>query len=207
MRYLLISLGLLFAACEEPVLFTEPQPAGTSPLDHFPKRWQGEYLLPEDSSRLEIGPRMVRALDEWDVRATISDLDSTVQLVGDTVLLLREGERMPVIVRGDSVFGTLHVIDTLFALGEVQVLKRMAGSLFMNRAHDARGWEVSRMTLSGGRLRIAEIRDPESMAALNEVMELPGDTLSAPLMVSRKQFRGVVKRGGFVLDKEYVRTR
>lgn len=205
MRPLLIALVLPFAACEEPVLFTQPQPVETSSLDHFPKRWQGEYLLLDDSSRLVIGQGTMIAMNEWDVRRSVPDLDSTEILIGDTLLTFGQGQSIPVFVRNDSVFGTIRLIDTLFTISEQQIVKRMAGSLIINRAHGSAGWEVSRMSLSSGKLRIAEIKDPGSLSALNEVLELPGDTISTALDVSRRQFRGVLSSGGFVLDKEYIR--
>ena len=207
MRALLIALVLLFAACEEPVLFTRPQPVETASLDHFPKRWQGEYMLLEDSSRLVIGHRTMIAMNEWEIRRSVRDVDSTTFLIGDTLLAFGQGRSVPVFVRSDSVFGMIRLIDTLFTISDQQILKRMSGSLIINRAHGAAGWEVSRMTLSNGKLRIAEIKDPGSMSVLNEVLVLPGDTISTALELSRRQFRGVVSNGGFVLDKEYMRLR
>jgi len=207
MRTCLFALLLFIAACEPPVLFTEPQPLGQSPLDHFPKRWQGMYLLMDDSSLLEIGSRVMRRMDEWELRMPLSDLDSSTRTLGDTLLVTGDGVQVPVTVRGDSVFGTVSYTDTIFVIGGRHLLKRMSGSLFMNHSHNGSGWEVTRLSLSKGRLRFSEIKDPESLAVINEEVELPGDTISAPLVVTRKQFRRIMNRSGFILEKEYVRVR
>ena len=156
---------------------------------------------------LEIGPRVVRTMNEWELRMPLIDLDSSTTMMGDTFRILEDGFQMPVSIRRDSVFGTVSFTDTLFALGEHQILKRMGGSLFMNESYNGSGWEVTRLSLSEGILRFSGIKDPESLAAIKDKVELPGDTISAPLVVTRKQFREIMNRGGFMLDKEYVRVR
>jgi hypothetical protein len=207
MRNCVLALMLVFAACEEPVRFAESQPIGQPQLERFPKRWQGTYALKEDSSLLEIGPKVIQLTNEWELRISMTDLDSSTRLTSDTVLVLGDGSRFPVSIRNDSVFGTLSYTDTLFAIGDRQVLKGMGGSLFLNSLDNAAGWEVTQVSLSKSRLRFSEITDPESLSAINEVLELPGDTLSTALVVSRKQFRGLIRRGGFAFSKEYVRVK
>ena len=95
----------------------------------------------------------------------------------------------------------------MFAIGDHGILKRMNGNLFLNRSDNGSSWEVTQLTLSGGRLRINKVRDPASLAAIKEVIELPGDTISTPLSITRKQFRGIIRHGGFQFSEEYIRIR
>lgn len=203
----ILVLTAALTACDEPVLFTEPQPQDKSSLAQFPERWQGSYLSEGDSSLLEIGPHIIRVLRDWTLRDPLSAMDGTVQLRGDTVIEFGPGITAPVTVRNDSIFGTLHITDSLFAIGDHGILKRMSGNLFLNRSDNGSSWEVTQLTLSGGRLRINKVRDPASLAAIKEVIELPGDTISAPLSITRKQFRGIIRHGGFQVSDEYIRVR
>jgi len=63
---LIIIVLINLYACNPPVTFTEPQPAGTNNLNKFPERLTGEYLSTYDSSILKITDKLIVRTYDFD---------------------------------------------------------------------------------------------------------------------------------------------
>lgn len=204
-RHLPLILALFsLAACEPPVTFTEPQPAGTDALDKFPGRIQGSYRSTDDNSVLSVTANGLYRIYDLDVKLHMNQLDSGVVLSGDT--LISDNERTIVRREGDSLSYHFYSKDTLFEISDGNILKKFKGYFFLNTPYDKSSWAVKKLALSKGKLSISKISMKEDIAMLKEITESTQDTIPYKFAVTKKQFRKFVKRDGFsdmeVFEKE-----
>lgn len=206
MRILKILLPLLvLAACEAPATFDQPQPADTRDQERFPRRLQGAYQA-EDSTELLIDATTVIKRIDLELPLGPADLDSTLTLLGDSIRVEDSGETFAFRRVGNTLM--VHVLhtDTLFRIGEGQVLRKYRGHYFLNDLLDDGVWTVRKLSLKQGTLTLGTISDPDGIQLLEEIAELPADTLRPRhFQVSRRQFREFVREGGFSEKEIYVR--
>lgn len=196
-RNLSFLILLALAACEAPATFDKPQPADTRDQERFPRRLQGAYLA-EDSTQLLIDATTVLKKIDVELPLGPADLDSTLTLWGDSIRVEDSGETFAFRRVGDTLM--VHVLhtDTLFRIGEGQVLRKYRGHYFLNDRREDGAWTVRKLNLKKGVLTLGTLSDPEDIRLLEEIAELPADTLRPRhFQVSRRQFREFVREGGF----------
>lgn len=163
MRYVLIVLLLALIACDGPgtdVAFSEPLPAGTADLDHFPSRHQGVYVQPGDTTQqLEVLPTVLRRR-LWMIDGPYSrhDIDTVLRdaLAGQP-LTLRTEPTGPDSVRLVGLF-----VDTIFRCGNPAVarLRHQNQSYYLNEASDTlQTWRARRLEIQGRRARLLSFTD------------------------------------------------
>lgn len=200
---LIFAVLVSFAACEPPVTFTEPQPAGAAQLDKFPKRIQGSFRSLSDNSVVSIRGNSICRIYDLDVKLHMSQLDSGAVLSGDT--LIQGSERAAVRREGDSLVYHFYSKDTLFVINEENVLTKFRGYYFLNTLHGKDSWAVKKLGLSEGKLSIGTISMKEDIATLKEITESPQDTAPYKFAVSKSQFRKFVKADGFSNTEVFVK--
>lgn len=209
----LLALLLFLLSCgegkEEPaVTFSEPQPAGTDNLDAFPRRLLGKYYNPANNATLLLEEKLISRIYEFDQKIALTDLDSTLRLSGDTLKNFSSGEKIPVIRKGDTLVAHIHHVDTLFRLNYDNVVRKFKGYYFLNRRMDETSWEVRKMELSKGKLRLGSISSAGEIEMLKAIAETPQDTVPhLKFFLTRKQFREFVNRDGFGSTEEFVRIK
>lgn len=193
-----LSILTSLVACETPVTFTEPQPPETDNLSSFPGRLKGVYLNLSDSSTLSINDKLIQRTYDFDYKIHLNQLDSTVRLLGDTLINLETNEREVIKRDGDSLKIHIHNIDTIFQMDFDNVVRKFKGYYFLNTRYDKTNWAVEKMKLSKGQLIISSISTKEDIENLKEITETTQDTLTNyNFTATKRQFKEFVKNDGF----------
>lgn len=204
---LLITALSILSACGPVVTFDEPQPAGADNLKHFPVRLHGDYRSASGKSILTVSENLLIRTTDYDLVLHPSQLDSTEKVSGDTLINLTTNEKTAITFAGDSILFPIYSRDTLFAIGELNLLRKFKGHYFLNIHHEKSGWEVQELTLSKGALTLSEI-GPEGFDKLKEIIEKPADTLPAfRITTDRKQFRDAINAGAFEKSEIYYKIK
>jgi len=190
------AITLMFA-CQPPVTFNKPQPADVNSLGSFPKRIQGKYLCTADRSVLQINDNTMIRIYDYDAKVHISQPDSNLQLIGDTLFDLRINKGTLAIIEGDSVLQHFHETDTLFRIDELNVLKKYKGYYFVNIFTLPNTWQVKELEFRRGTLSLASINKKEDIDQLKEINESPQDTVPYVFSPTKKQFRSFMRNEGF----------
>ena len=210
MNYLkILFMFLLLAglsACGPEATFTEPQPADTDNLSKFPKRLQGQYTSLEDNSTLVISDDIIRRIYDLDFRFHPNKLDSGLKLSGDTLINLMNNEWALTKRDGDSLVAQVDYVDTLFHLGGDNVVRKFKGYYFLNTRYNPESWEVKKIDLSKGKLKISSIASGTDIDQLKEITEAPQDTIAVKkFTVTQKQFKEFIRQNGFSDSETFVR--
>jgi hypothetical protein len=209
MKYIkFLLLIAAFAACTDKpsVLFDQPQPPNGNNLDIIPKRLQGTYQSRKDSSMLSITDKLMIRLATLEFKVHKNKLDSGLVLRGDTLVDIKNNEKFPVKINGDSISAYSKYTDTLFDISKKNIIRKFKGYYFLNLPYD-KEWEVKKISLARGILTISSIAAKEDIDNLSEVKDTPADTLVHHVAPTRKQFRRFVKNEGFVEGEEFVKVR
>jgi len=198
---------VFLTGCQPPVAFDTPQPADVNALGGFPKRIQGKYLSSEDSSFLQItGSSMMRTYDFY-LKIHLTQLDSTQQIIGDTLFNLKTNTGEPIQIEGDSVVTHIFGVDTLFSIDKSNMLKKYKGYYFVNNYTPPDTWQVKKLELSRGKLILSSINNKEDLEQLKELTESTQDTVPYVFSVSRKQFKTFIHNKGFRETEEFLKIR
>lgn len=201
------TLLCVIAACEPPLIFTEPQPAGTDSLLKFPGRLQGSYLSQEDGSVVLISDELILKTYDVNEKVHLNQLDSTELLSGDTLIHTKTKEKELIQREGDSLVIHIHYADTLFHIGDEQVLRKLKGYYFLNKRYNGQSWEVKKVQLTKGILTIGSTTSSD-LEDLKEVTETPADTIAPyTATISKHQFKKFVRHGGFGDTETFVKQK
>ncbi|MBI1767195.1 MAG: hypothetical protein HYR67_02335 [Bacteroidetes bacterium] len=151
-RLILLSALILFS-CGDNVKFEVPQPEGKGNEDAFPKKIRGMYRNLKDSSLLTITADQITRM--YNIRFVVhkSDLDSAIKVKGDTSFY-DAVEKLTVTVKGDSAYGRINYIDTLFYISSNNLLRVFKGYYYLNKMKSFNNWEVDLMQVKGKELTI-----------------------------------------------------
>lgn len=198
---------LVIVSCEEPITFSEPQPAKTKSLAKFPSSLCGKYLSLDKESYVTINPKNMTVIYDYDVKVVKDSLDKKYWLKGDTLFLDSTGTYEIVSIKNDTIIKHIYQTDTLFEVCNTNVLKKFKGHFFLNYPWLHNEWIVRELTLVKGILSIADINTKDGLLLLNEIKETPNDTMSYGIKISKRQFKDFLKVDGFHEAKYYVKVR
>ncbi len=201
-----ILIGLFFSSCEPSVSFNEPQPTDTKRLNEFPRKLQGEYLNKDGNPFLKISDKLILRIYDYGQKAHKNQLDTTVKIIGDTLIDLSDSSKYFIRFEGDSVVILYHSEDTLFYISNLNVLKKFKGYYFLN-VGDANYWYVNKLYLSKGILSINSISTKDEINNLREITETTSDTTSYNFKPTKTQFKKFIKQDGFKASEYYVRLK
>jgi hypothetical protein len=204
--FIILTLTLIAIACS-PVTFTEPQPKDVAAISSFPKRVQGNYLSAEDSSLLTITANSVIKTYDFLQKVHVSQLDSTMQIIGDSLFDLDTNTGQLIQVEGDSIVMRFHEVDTLFAINQQNILKKFKGYYFLNISYTADSWQVKKLEFSHSKVILNSINTKEDFEQLKEITENKQDTLPYTFSPTRRQFKKFVRNEGFRDSEEFLKLR
>lgn len=188
--------------------FSEPQPTGIDNLSKFPTRLQGRYLNPKDNSALLVSKDLIKRIYDHYYKVHISQLDSTEQLSGDTILNVKTKEKILIKRDGDSLIMHVHYIDTLFQMDYDNVVRKFKSYYFINKRYDKTSWEVKKIQLIQGRLILSTISTKTDVENLKQLTESPTDTVSPyKFSTTKKHFKKFIKNSGFSDSETFVRQK
>ena len=190
----------MFIACEDRgtfATFDKPQPDNSSSLTSFPKRILGKYISTDQASTITIENNLMTRNHNFDFKVSKDSLDSSYQLVGDTLKDVANSSKYKIKLRGDTIYGCLNWTDTLFKISKDNILKKYKGYYFMNTRLTDSAWEVREVSLKNGLLYISSISSDTDIQKLQEISETNSDTLSINYTLTRKQFKKFVRQEGF----------
>ncbi len=202
----LILAAIFMSACQPPVTFTEPQPKDVAALSGFPQRIQGRYLCAEDSSFLQITANSMIRIYDFNEKLHLDDLDSTEQIIGDSLYDLNTNTGQLIRIEGDSIVMHVHDIDTLFTIDKLNVLKKYKGYYFVNIYKPEENWEVKKLGFSHSKLILSSISTKQDLEQLQTMTESTQDTIPYVFSLTRKQFKTFVREEGFRDSEEFFKT-
>jgi len=224
MRILVLTgllLGLL--ACDSPVIFEHPQPAGSPPEASFRSAYQGSYLCTADSTVMVIGEDLIYSEYSYILHHQWGDSteaapqirrETTVGEFGPEVRYFLRGESLPLeqVIDREGIFvGRVIHRDTLFQIADDQVLTYFRGYQLLNYLHADGFWEVCLLQqLPSGDVELRITKAPEDMQQLQAIT--PVSIRPAPnnprkeqiiLSPSRSEFRKLLRKGDIFEDCGY----
>jgi hypothetical protein len=171
--YTLAVLGLvLFFSCQPPVVFGEPQPAGLKSLSVIPRSYQGIYWCNVDSATLYVDEKAFIKRKELQVSLTRAEIDSSADLeLRNGRLFVSEWETdFPAEEKGDTIVSKVVIRDTLFSIGDEQILKPYKGHLILNSKLNENAWAVLVASHKGaGLLSLSRAEVPENLTQLDSI--------------------------------------
>ena len=200
---IVLFLGILIS-CQPPVVFGEPQPANTKPLSIIPSEYHGIYWCKVDSASLFVDSQTFIKRKEFLIKMTRSEIDSNNNLeLRNGRLFVKDWETdFPADEKGDTIISKVIMRDTIFSIGEQQILKPFKGHLIMNIKLDERVWAVLVAShKGGGLLSLARAEIPENLVQLDSIT--PVRILSEPqeertqiyITPTAEQFGRIIVRG------------
>jgi len=193
-------------SCKTSITFNEPQPVGIKNLSTLPQSLKGQYFSCSDSSTLLVESKIIQRIYDFNFKIHKNQLDSNQVLIGDTLIDNQTKERTLIICNGDSLIIHLHYIDTLFQLNYDNPVRKFKGYYFLNINHDKVGWEVKKIYLKKGQLKISSVSTKQDLEILKEIIESPIDTVPPyKFTVSKKQFKKFIKSNGFSDEELFIR--
>lgn len=205
--FLFTIVAISILACQPMATFDKPQPADVASIREFPKRIQGKYLCPNDSSLLQITANsMIRTYDFYQ-KVHITQLDSTQQIIGDSLFDLASSKGQLIQFEGDSIVEHINETDTFFMIDNLNVLKKFKGYYFANIYMFQNNWHVRKLELSQGKLKLSDINQKEDIAQLKAITETAQDTAPYVFSPTRNEFKKFVRNDGFRNSEEFIKIR
>ena len=195
----------LLHSCEPTATFDKPQPDNIKPLASFPKRMQGKYLSSDQASIVTVTDKLLIRHFDFDVKVHKDSIGTSYKLIGDTLINITDSTKEIVSLRGDTVFQRTNWTDTLFNISRENILKKFKGYYFLNLQYQDNAWEVKKLSLENGLLKIGYISDKEDIQKLRELTETTTDTLSTHFGLTRRQFKKFVTEQGFSEEETFTR--
>jgi hypothetical protein len=203
----IIAVLIVLAACQPPVTFDKPQPMDVPSIGGFPKKIQGRYLSSRDSSVLLVTANSLIRFYDFDLKLHISQLDSTVQLIGDTLFDIAANRGYLAQIEGDSIIRHISEADTVFSIDALNVLKKYKGYYFVNIFSSPDIWEVKKLDLSHGSLTLSSINHTEDIQQLRAITESVQDTASYVFSPTRQEFKKFIRNDGFRQTEKFLKIR
>ena len=203
----LIMVVLFLSACQPTVTFTEPQPKDVSAIDRFPQRIQGKYLSSQDSTFLWITSNSMIRIYDFNEKLHLSQLDSTQQIIGDSLFDLKTNQGQLIRIEGDSIVMHVNEVDTLFKFDKHNVLKKFKGYYFVNIYRSEANWEVKELEPSRGKIILSDISPKEDLSQLKVIAESSQDATPYVLSPTRRQFKKFVRNEGFIDSEVFLKLR
>lgn len=217
-----VLLILAFCSCGEQkeqnsIDFLEPQPAGLENLRAFNKQFQGEYINAEDSACLIISRDKVIRERRFSLVFSRYDLDSTYAIDKSNnkqveEVLLPQGIHVDRF-DGDTVYATLSVMDTVFAVSANDLLRYYKGAYFLNSTEDNFTWKVQRLQLNKEQLSLGMIMPDDSLFAVMPVQQKSmvkddsGAVLSYQIKPTKKELKGLIKDETFSVSDVWIKKK
>ncbi len=195
----------LLASCEPAATFDQPQPDEVKSLLSFPEHLYGVYFATDQASTVTISDKLITRHYDFDYKEHKDSLGSSYQIVGDTLINLRDSSKEKIQVKGDTIFQHYEGTDTLFNISADNVLKKFKGYYFLNNRYSDNAWEVKKLALQKGMMTIGSISDKDDVQKLKEITEIIADTTITQFSLTRRQFKKFIRQDGFAEQETFIR--
>jgi len=211
LKLIIVSLIILafFNSCKEPIVtFEVAQPENIKTQNQFPKKLIGTYYNAETKTELIIGKNYIFKKMTIEDTLNISELDKNEIIKNDTLYKLNTNEKYKVRKLNDSLFTDYVFSDTIFNIKKNNILKKFKGYYFLNKQiEQTRFWEVEKLNLTKGVLKINGIETENEISLLETITETKRDTLKQfSVNPTKKQFREFIKKNGFTEGEIYLKN-
>jgi hypothetical protein len=179
----------------EYILFTEPQPFGEKDLPAIPKKLQNMYFNNADSSLLTIDAKGLYLKERNFTILSRQHRDSSVNVVGDSLVIDKQGRRFPAKKLGDSLLVDISSVDTLFEIGEGRILRKSEDHYVFNKRSE-NGWIVFVIKRDKKNIRLCSTTESD-LQIFENVGRSHSDTIPYLFELNKKQFSTFLKQNGF----------
>ena len=187
-------------SCDTPVIFTEPQPQNYQDQSSFYPYYKGSYFSELDSSIIIISDHVFSKERVYEIVEPKSVLDTMagVELKDGQIRIKGESEWFPTTIIGDEVRAIITMRDTLFEIGEDQVLTMFRGHQVLNNKRDDNYWEIAILSLDlQMNLAISIATEPEDLERLKQITPVKdlsrGDTVQYLITPTVREFNRILK--------------
>lgn len=203
--FLILTNLFACSTSEPPVTFDEPQPTQTRNLSKFPNKLLGNYLSLNDNSLLIISEKLIQRVTTIDQIFHRSELDSNSRLSGDTIFNSITNSRIVVKRTGDTLHYHDQRVDTLFQIGNTNILRKQNNNFFLSTKHDDQSWIIQKINISDDQLLISDISLEMDKESLKMITKLTQDTIPPfKFSATQKQFTNFINSGGFKETERFV---
>jgi hypothetical protein len=209
-RACVLMLAILVFGCDakqESVDFLDPQPMDVSNSKSFNKKYQGLYKSPDDSSALYITTDKIIKIFNIPFVFSRNDVDSSFKGDRNNNDQLKDSFAKDNIkinyFKGDSVYSTWIIRDTLFTISDHNFLRFFKGAYFLNYTDNHITWKVQRLDLHKKRLSFAMIMPYDSLfkaTPLKEKIEIKDDSGSVvqyQIRPTKKELKNLIREKTF----------
>lgn len=209
-----------FTSCEQQAVleFEEPQPANVKNATEFKKKFRGNYLSLEDSSVLQIHPKLLLRTNAYYFRIAKNEIDTMKgwKISGQKLYSPDFQQGVSFSLQHDSVHFTLNSTDTLFRTGAENIsnniLRFYKGRYYLNRRTAENRWQLSSLGFDkDGKLLYAAVTDSTDLENMQQftvvtgVQNEEGKTVAHIARPAQKEFRKFMKKSGFHKQEAFVR--
>lgn len=213
----LIFLAQLFSCdVSEPeaaIEFDTPQPENVRNEKSFRPQFIKSYFHTQDSSDvLVIGRKGIFRIQQMNLMISASEVDSSeeIRLTRDKLFLSEDDEDgLPYFMKNDTIHITHKRIDTVFFISDKQVLRSYKGNYYLNYLQNDGFWQVKKVELNKGNLRISSLNtgmDFNKLKKATEIREIKdeqGKVIDFVAHPSKKEFKKFIDHGGFGEEVTY----
>ncbi|MCR9286950.1 hypothetical protein OAF63_00500 [Saprospiraceae bacterium] len=186
LSFVLLFMGII--ACEQPIVFSEPQPERIPPSLSFHLPFRGTFFCEEDTSVVHVHNNCIFKEKVWQFDLLQENLDSLqdLQLInGQLFSDFYDSFLDTKILPNGSYRGTLVVRDTFFQIGKKEVLKYFRGYQVLNKYNRSGDWEIWLLGLDEYlNLTLHKTVLPEDLNKIKEITPLEDISTS-----EKKQYR------------------
>lgn len=195
-------------SCDGPaVTFELPQPLGVKDEKYFPKKLIGKYRSKLDSTIITISDSVITRGFNIQYVMCKKELDTMKHcfLLMDTLFNKITNEKICIINIHDTLYAPFRLQDTLFRISDKGILRKDKGYYFLNMKYRS-GWEVQKLELLKGKLRLSSISELSEIEDLKQLTEGTKDSL-LQFNPNKDEFRKFVKSKGFCKKEELVKLK
>jgi|GEM_PF-7042193 len=211
LKQLILALSCaVLLSCNERISFDEAQPKQLKALSQIPERYHGTYFDHDDSTFIVISAHMVIEKEIVPVAESLPEVmpdiesedyvDIISQSDSELVVSLWGDEPTKFKIQNDSVFGTLHIPDTLFSLEAGDIIKRNNDYVYLNIVNNKGDYYLRKVCLQDDLLTIYKLNRLEEVINMKR-MDRPDTSSVKGLRPNKKQFKKLDKEA-FKIDRE-----
>lgn len=175
MKYLFgfLILALVGFSCTPPLVFTHAQPKGVKQQQAFELHYQGTYFCTGDSSIVRVQEQCIYKEKSFTFVTSLAELDAMENVYFEEGRIYQDGEEMPfevLYLDDQTLAGTYTHRDTLFKIGDNQILKYYKGHQLLNTKINAEHWQLWLLSKDQmGNLALSKTTLPERMSKLEAI--------------------------------------
>lgn len=206
--FLTLLLFLFFNSCKKSeVSFEETQPQNIKEQNVLPNKLIGTYYNSENKTELNISKYFIVKHITLEDTFKITELNKNEVIKNDSLLNIETKGKYQIKKINDTLFTNYIYSDTIFNLKQKDILKKFKGHYFLNKLIKSDGlWEVKKLTLTNGTLKISGIETEEEINLLESITETKRDTIKPfTIKPTKKQFKEFIKKNGFSEGEIYLK--